>query len=969
MRWTAVNLRPIRSAHSITWGALLVALTFTPSADADPKDFPPGFLIPDPDVVQLKKAKIATDDAGLVKFLESLHGPNAKAEDIAALVARLDKPAEREAALKELTRLGSVALPALRRRLGGADNESLTHVRKCVAQIELEGDRPLARLAIRKLLRRKSPVAISAFLGYLPFAGDVAAVEDIWYGVDALLDHNPKQVALIPPYLNDPQPARRALAACLLGRRGTAEQKRTVQTLLKDADPEVRLRAAQGPLAGRDSVGVPTLIELLADDSIEIRWQAEELMRWLAVDTAPKVLAGPEPKRAADEWRAWWKKYAGNERITEAEAIARRPILLLGFNEETGKLTLFGCDGAPRCEWDTKRKLVDAQYVPGGTILTLHDKEGGNTPRLAELNRSGERVMTFEFLRSPKHCQRLANGQVFVAEYENARPSNSQYSIVEAGGELEPIGKAHRVSRDFYIVRQEMDGQVLSASIFLPESLSRSVSFLIRADPVDGREERIFNGWNFEGHLRLETIPEGGYVFSGLRTQTRDSGSVSIVELDQLGDTAWKLESGPLTQAYRARGNSYVATSAERIFEASQDRRICREIWIAFKVHVCRQPLALIRFGFDVSHPDLHLTNGLNYDLKRLAATIEYRVKCLSRRDPATRLAALRELRLTGPQAAAALPELRKHEADPDPEFRRQLRETQLAAGIEAIPRLVAECKDPDAKKRYFAIGEIRHFLGNLDAMEALLAALDDKDAEVRSMAAASSEKFAWAAADRFLPPLMGLADSDRSVNVRVGATRSIAAMGAAARRAVPLLTKLVDDPELRVRHAASSALGSTATATPELQATLRRLLAEVDGPVSSAAGTAGQLRITDAAMVKALVMAHDQAQTGGTTFGSDPSFVQSACCWALDRCAPDSPELPALYWRVLKNGEFELGGRYYAAEWLLDRGEKPSSVIEYLRQNQGAENLGLFQEGRVDRLIESSKRKLSRLAWADQGN
>ena len=77
--------------------------------------------------------------------------------------------------------------------------------------------------------------------------------------------------------LTDREPARRAAAAVLLGRYGNAEQKAAVRKLLADADPTIRVRAAQGLLAGRDKAALFALdmttrnaTLLAADDEADI---------------------------------------------------------------------------------------------------------------------------------------------------------------------------------------------------------------------------------------------------------------------------------------------------------------------------------------------------------------------------------------------------------------------------------------------------------------------------------------------------------------------------------------------------------------------------------------------------------------------------------------------------------------------------------------------------------------------------
>src|SRR5262249_31009351 len=91
---------------------------------------------------------------------------------------------------------------------------------------------------------------------------------------------------------------------------GDPAQRASARKRLADADPLVRLRAAQGLLGRGRKEGVPALIDLLRGTPLEVAWQAEELLHWAAADKAPEAVlsAGSEAarNRCRDAWRAWW---------------------------------------------------------------------------------------------------------------------------------------------------------------------------------------------------------------------------------------------------------------------------------------------------------------------------------------------------------------------------------------------------------------------------------------------------------------------------------------------------------------------------------------------------------------------------------------------------------------------------------------------------------------------------------------
>src|SRR5205823_11761122 len=124
--------------------------------------------------------------------------------------------------------------------------------------------------AVRLIVQHSPSGAVAALLRYLPSAPDEEAIEDIVFGLDSLAvtkgEVNPALVAA----LHDPLPPRRAAAACIVAHLGDSQQRGLVGKLLKDPDPLVRLRAAQGLLAMKDAAAIPVLIGLLQEPAVEL---------------------------------------------------------------------------------------------------------------------------------------------------------------------------------------------------------------------------------------------------------------------------------------------------------------------------------------------------------------------------------------------------------------------------------------------------------------------------------------------------------------------------------------------------------------------------------------------------------------------------------------------------------------------------------------------------------------------------
>jgi hypothetical protein len=299
----------------------------------------------------LKSAGVAVDGPGLLAYFRKQVPADVTAERLAALIGQLGDGdfATREKATAALKGLGGRALPELRRALDDPDPEVRRRAQDCVDAL-LHGRGPALRAAAARLLRaRRPPGACAALVAYLPFAEDEAAADEAVATLVVLGVSDGRVDAAVAGALHDKAPARRAAAALLLGRSGSAGQKDEVRRLLHDPDPGLRLRAAQGLLAGRDKGAVPALLDLLGDGPLEVARQAEDLLDRAAGDRAPRVSLGEtkaERGRCRDAWAAWWQANGAKVDLTRAD------VDLQVFNP-----TLLARD--------TARKLLEAWLVKG----------------------------------------------------------------------------------------------------------------------------------------------------------------------------------------------------------------------------------------------------------------------------------------------------------------------------------------------------------------------------------------------------------------------------------------------------------------------------------------------------------------------------------------------------------------------------------------------------------------------------
>src|SRR5690606_20902597 len=108
--------------------------------------------------------------------------------------------------------------------------------------------------------------------------------------------------------LADTNPRRREAAGLLLARRGTPSQRELALPLLQDESERVRFRVAQGLIGSGDGRGIAPLVALLEKGALERAWQAEELLRWIAAETAPAELVGNGASKTRAACRIAWEK-------------------------------------------------------------------------------------------------------------------------------------------------------------------------------------------------------------------------------------------------------------------------------------------------------------------------------------------------------------------------------------------------------------------------------------------------------------------------------------------------------------------------------------------------------------------------------------------------------------------------------------------------------------------------------------
>src|SRR5262249_14382642 len=182
-------------------------------------------------------------------LLDEFRKRTLSAADLARVLALLrnfdDKSFRvREQAMADVMAYGRVAVPLLREALKGADLEKRRRAELCLQALARTESRALPPVAARLVALRKPAGAVEVLLGFLPWAEDQRLAEEVQTALTTLAVRDGKVDAALVRALDDPLPARRAVAAEVLADVGTAEQRAAVRKLLTDPDPAVRLAVA-----------------------------------------------------------------------------------------------------------------------------------------------------------------------------------------------------------------------------------------------------------------------------------------------------------------------------------------------------------------------------------------------------------------------------------------------------------------------------------------------------------------------------------------------------------------------------------------------------------------------------------------------------------------------------------------------------------------------------------------------------
>lgn len=495
----------------------------------------------------------ATEGANLLEEIKKRTLTDASRAKTTQLIRQLgdDSFEVRQKASAELLEMGQAITPLLRQALGGTDVEVLQRIRKTLDAIEKERLAPLSPVTVRLAALRRPAGTAEVLLAYLPSAEDDTIAGEVQAALAAVALRDGKPDPALVKALADPVDVRRSAAAVALCQSGLTEVQPQVRKLLEDPEPLVRLRVGLALTSARDKEAVPVLISLLAGATQGLSEQAEARLRQIAGERGPKVSLGRDDAsrlKCRDAWTAWWRDHgAGVELARPTAAVTRQ----LGYTVlsliENNQVVELGRDGQVRWRLDNIQYPSDVHVLPGDRVLVCEY----NANRVTERNLKNEILWTKQVNNSPVSCQRLSNGNTFIATRSGCM------EVDAAGKELYHLT---RPNGDIMAANKLRDGQIVYTT---------SSGTCVRMDAA-GKELKTFAiGGVALGNL--EVLPNGRLLVSQYNTN-------KVVEYDLDGKMIWEATvTQPLASCRLANGNTLVSSYGN--FQLLEIDRSGKVVW------------------------------------------------------------------------------------------------------------------------------------------------------------------------------------------------------------------------------------------------------------------------------------------------------------------------------------------------------------------------------------------------------
>jgi HEAT repeat protein len=508
----------------------------------------------------LKDARIDLDGAALVKYFRDRTITETDRAKLAGMVRQLGDESfdVREKASSDLVRAGRAAVPLLKEAVKDSDLEIARRAERCLEEIANNPDLHLAPAAARVLAAKKPDGALQALLDYLPWADDESVEEAVLEALVRVGLKNGKPDAILLKAIDDKHVLRRAAAAHVVG-QASADLSKPAAKLLNDADARVRYRAAAALVRSANKAAVPALIKLIGEGPFPLACQSEDLLYRVAGDQSPAIALAVDDdtrRKARVAWDDWWKTKGDKVDLTKVKLDEVMQGLTLVCNCDnkgatSGRVWEFRND---KTRWEINKDIncpSDAQALPGGRVL-IAEYQG---LRVSERDRNGKILWERKFDRFATTCQRLANGNTFVATYGEVAEVTPKNTVVYSHKTTPAWGEIYRAQklRNGHILFLCSQNKVIEIDV-TGKSI-REIKITGPASPYGG----------------VELLANGHYLINLY-------GGNKVIEVDSDGKVHWEVNVQSPSSAQRLpNGHTLVSSmDAQKVVEFDRDKK---EVW------------------------------------------------------------------------------------------------------------------------------------------------------------------------------------------------------------------------------------------------------------------------------------------------------------------------------------------------------------------------------------------------------
>jgi outer membrane protein assembly factor BamB len=234
--------------------------------------------------------------------------------------------------------------------------------------------------------------------------------------------------------------------------------------------------------------------------------------------------------------------------LAEREVGDRVVCELQGGAEGGGRIFAYGSDDKIRWQFDNVAGPIDVQLQPNGRMLLAEI----NTNRVTERDRTGKILWEKKTDAAPMTCQRLSNGNVFIATYTE---------LLEVAPDGKTAWSHKKPTVKIYCAQKLRNGHVLYVI---------SGGLVIELDE-EGKEIRSVPAGDTSNWGSVELLPNGHFLVCRC-------GRHEVVEIDAAGKEVWRCQAEWPTWAYQRRNGRVLVACAHsgQVIEFDRDGK---EVW------------------------------------------------------------------------------------------------------------------------------------------------------------------------------------------------------------------------------------------------------------------------------------------------------------------------------------------------------------------------------------------------------